>query len=167
MDNVIDLTPLVYQNVVGGFVPRVPRKASQPWALRFNAFGVNARYLSGKSFTALPSGQTGRYETLLPRVSHPVTTHTGSCTDIPFASAGQTTRAPARSPLSSASFSLGRRYSVAGSPPSGRQTARRRRKNSRSARAVVKQRASRQARSAAECRPRRKWSSPITACQPG
>jgi hypothetical protein len=63
-----------------------------------------------------------------------------------------------------------RRYSVAGSPPSGRQTASwamRRRKNSRSARAVVKRRASRQARSAAACRPRRKWSSPITVCQPG
>ena len=56
---------------------------------------------------------------------------------------------------------------VAGSPPSGRQTARWRRKNSRSARAVVMRRASRQARSAAECRPRRKWNSPITTCQPG
>jgi hypothetical protein len=89
------------------------------------------------------------------------------CTDIPFASAGRTTRAPARSPLSSASFSLGWRYRVVDSPSSPRQTARRRRKNSRSARAVVKRRASRQARSAAACRPRRKWSSPITACQPG
>ncbi len=64
-------------------------------------------------------------------------------------------------------LSSGRRYSPAASPPSGRQTARRRCKNSRSARAVVKRRASRQARSAAECRPRRNWSSPITTCQPG
>jgi hypothetical protein len=36
---------------------------------------------------------------------------------------GRTARAPARLPLSSASCSLGRRYSVAGSPPSGRQAA--------------------------------------------
>jgi hypothetical protein len=52
-----------------------------------------------------------------------------------------------------------RYYSVAGSSPSGLQRARRRRKNSRSARAMVKRKASCQARSAAACRPRRKWSS--------
>ena len=40
-------------------------------------------------------------------------------------------------PCAASAPAPGRRYSVAGSPPSGRQTARRRRKKSRSARAVV------------------------------